>query len=351
MSEDKILRWCRILQSQKDWPRDDAKIENVWNPVRKDLTVADQVTLLTRLVERDYVFKWLKLISHLLPDLSSKDYNFVALLEIVIDKIKGDMAQGDFIRSLINIGERYPEKGVELYSFIVDVSNDLTITYAGLLLGGAARQRFSEVFNIVERDLKKDRMSVKVACLKALRVAFETEGEVEFPSKILDILENMWEIEDPSLRTEIIQGYVDFRHYNPEVCEHKLLEIAEGGSSSERLTITNKLWFENLEDRAIEIQILYICSEDDNINVLTSVVTILSQKGQAFLEDGLEMVRKMLKKGLLHHIPNLEYAVKKLCENNLKGCQETFEKWGADPDLAFRFRVKTLKDRLDIFQE
>lgn len=234
---------------------------------------------------------------------------------------------------------------------MVDVSNDLTIHYAGLVLGGAAKQRFGEVFEIIERDLKKGKISAKVACLKALRVAFETEGETEFPNRILDILGKIWEIKDPSVRTEEIQGYVDFRRYNHEVCEQKLLEIAEAGSSLERLTITNRLWFETLEDQTIEIQILYICSEDNNVSVLNSVATVLSQKGQTFLKDSLEIVRRILKKGQSYHIPKLQYTVKKLCENNLEVCQTTFEKWDSDPDIIFRFRLKTLKDRLDIFQE
>ena len=349
MSENKIVKWCETLRSRRDWPKDVDEIEDLWNPVRKDLTVDGQVTLLTCLVEKDYVFRWLKLISHLLPDLFSKDHSFVALLEIIVDKIKGDMAQGDFIRGLIRIGEEYPEKGIELYSFLVDVSNDLTIHYAGLILGGAAKQRFNEVFEIIERDIEKDRVSVKVACLRALRVAFETEGKTEFLNRILDILEKMWEIKDLSVRTEVIQGYVDFRRYNHEVCEQKLLEIAEVGSSLERLTITNRLWFENLEDQTIEIKILYICSEDNNVSVLNSVATVLSQKGQAFLNDSLEIVRRMLKKGPSYYIRNLEYAVKKLCENNLEVCQTAFEKWDSDPDRTFRFRLMTLKDRLDMF--
>jgi len=245
----------------------------------------------------------------------------------------------------------FPKTTLLFSSFLVDVSNDVTIHYAGLVLGGAAKQRFGEVFQIIERDLEKEKVSVKVACLKALRVAFETEGKTEFPNRILDILEKMWKINDPSLRTEVIQGYVDFRHYNHEVCEQKLLEIAETGSSFERLTIANRLWFENLEDQTKEIRILNICSQDNDVRVLNSVATVLSQKGQGFLNDSLEIVRRMLKKGPSFHIPNLEYTVRKLCETNLKVCQETFEKWDSDPDMTFRFRLKSLKDLLHILHE
>jgi len=221
---------------------------------------------------------------------------------------------------------------------------------SGLILGGAAKRRFDDVYKIIEQDLQKDNISIKVACLKALRVAFETEGVVDFPPRILDILEEMWKNKNPSVRTEVIQGYVDFRQYKPQACEQKLLEIAETGSSLERLTITNRLWFQDLQDQSIEVKILKICSEDNNVNVLESVARVLSQKGQAFLSDSLEIVRKMLKKDSIYHIPNLEYSVKKLCEENWEACQETFQEWhDSDRDPVFRLRLKFLKERLDRF--
>lgn len=350
MNGESVKNWCKTLTSSRDWPHDNEAIEKLWKPIKEDLTPKEQVSLLNCLVQKDNIFKWLYLVSHLIPELFSEDQNFITLIEIIIDKVKNDMAQGVFIRSLIDIGEKDPREGINLYHRLIEVSSDLTISYSGLILGGAAKRRFDDVFAIIERDLRKDKISIKIACLKALRVAFETEGVVEFPPRILDILEEMWKNKDPSVRTEVIQGYVDFRRYNPQVCEQKLLEIARTGSSLERLTITNRLWFQDLQDQSIEVEILKICSEDNNVNVFESVAHVLSRKGQAYLNDSLEIVRKMLKKYSLYDIPDLEYSVQKLCEKNREACQETFQKWhDSDKDLVFRFHLKSLKERLDRF--
>jgi len=343
VNKKKVNKLCENLITSREWPRDDEEIEKLWEPIKKDLTSQDQTILLTCLVQNDNVFKWLKLISYLLPSLFSEDRDFINLIEIVVDKVKGDMAQGDFIRSLINIGEKDPENGIGLYSRLIEVASDSAISYSGLILGGAAKKRFDEAFQIVKKDLQNEKMSVKVACLKALRVAFETKTDEKFPSEILDILEDMWEIGDPSVRTEVIQGYIDFDKFDPQKCEQRLLEIATNGDSSARFTITSRLWFTNLEDQSIEVEILKICSEDNDINVLENIARVLSRKGQKFLDDSLEIVKRMLKKPVYVSLPSLDYCLRELCKNKREYCVATFEKWkDADPDLVFRLRLSRL---------
>jgi len=340
---EKVQTWCETLTTSKDWPIDNEEINKLWKPVEKDLTSEEQISLLNCLVQNSNVFRWLKLISYVLPNLFSEDQNFINLIEIVVDKVKGDMAQGIFIRSLINMGERDPEKGISLYSRIIEVSSDSTIHYSGLILGGASKKRFDKVYKIIKKDLQTEKVSVKVACLKALRVAFEAGEERQFQPEILDILEDMLEIKDPSLQTEVIQGYLDFDRFESRKCEQKLLEIANTGNSLARLTIADRLWFGKLEDQSKEIEILEICSEDNNIRVLESVARVLSRKGQAFLSDSLGIVRRLLKKPSHLYVPNLNYYFKELCKNELDACLSTLEKWkDCDTDPVFQFRISEL---------
>jgi len=274
MKRNKVENWCETLTTRKDWPRDDEAIKKLWAPIEKDLTSEEQISLLNCLAQSHYIFRWLNLISYLLPDLITEDQNFINLIETVVDKVKGDMAQGIFIRSLINMGEKDPERGISLYARLTEVSSDLAIQYSGLILGGAAKRKFNKVFEIIERDLQKEESSVKVACLKALRVAFETEGEIQFPSGIIDILDEMSENKDPSVQIEVVQGYIDFDKFDPERCEKKLLEIATKGNSMVRFTILDRLWLVSLNGQSTEIEILKICVEDNNVNVLERVALI-----------------------------------------------------------------------------
>lgn len=353
MVVEKIEEMCQRLMENKGWPHKKEEFDDLWNPIKDKLTNEEQLGLLRCIAEKDYVFKWLDLFGYLLPDYLSLEEDFIYFLEIVIEKIKNDMAQGPFIRGLIKSGERKPQEAIEFYSKMIETSNDLVLPYSGLILGGAAKKKFVDAFNTINWGIEKGGTIAMIAGLKALRVAFEVKGEVAPPPPaIIDVLNVMWALNEDLLRMEVIQAYFDFSKYYPEVCEQRLLKIVEDGGSNERYAITRRLWFENLQDQRIEIQILKICAEDNNPNVLESVATVLSQKGQAFLEDSLEMVRKMIQNRNVYPSPNLEYYVKKLCEKTPETCERTFQQWydAAENDKAFQIRLKFFKERIGRFK-
>jgi hypothetical protein len=198
-----VSQWCDELTTQRKFAFSKDEIEETWEPVKKELKNDEQIDLLICLIKRDSVFKWLYVISYYLSSLFSEEQNFTTLIEIVIDKIKGDMAQGVFVQSLINIGESDPERAIHFYSKLIETANETTIHYAGLILGGAAKRKFPETFEKIKTGLREGTPAVKVACLKALRVAFETKGKTEFPEEIFEIMEQMLKSPESILKMEV----------------------------------------------------------------------------------------------------------------------------------------------------
>lgn len=327
MRERKVQDFCESFVAIKKWPRSKEEIEELWEPVAEELNTNEQTYLLWCLVEKDNVFKWLRLISHLLPNLVSEDQIFVNLLDEIVSKVRGDMAQGDFVRSLINIGEKYPKKGIALFHLLAKTSSDLTIHYSGLVLGGAAKKSFAGVFEIIKEVLKKEKPPTTVACLRALRIAFEDAKNLELSNDIFQILERSLEVEDLSVRREVVHAYLDFDKFRPEICEKRLLEIAQKGDSLMRFTIVDRLWFLDLKDRSNEVAILKICSRDDDLNVLGGIARILSRKGEVFINDSLEILYGWLKRSKYHDIPALDYSLHELGKNTLPHCLKIVERW------------------------
>lgn len=347
MNLTKVSDWCNTLNTERKYPLTKEEIIDTWKPVHEDLTVEEQIALLICLVKTGSVFRWLNLISYFLPDLFSESQYFINLMELVIDKIKNDMAQGVFIRGLIDSGEKYPGIALKLYSRLSAVANDVTIHYSGLILGGAAKKKFDEAFRIIKNDLQKGKAPVKVACIKALRVAFETENETKFPPEILDLLEQMSKGGEPFLQSEVINAYIDFDRFNPEKCEQKLVEIVTTGDSSARSAVSNRLWLSNLADQKREIELLKICADDNDSAVLANVARALSRKGQAFLKDSLEITKRILKNYKDYNMSEIDYYIEELCKNDVKLCLATFEDWRkSETDQVFQFRVSELSEKL-----
>lgn len=352
MNLTKVSNWCNTLETSRKYPLTKEEIVDIWKPVQEDLAAEEQISLLICLVKTGSVFRWLYLISYFLPDLFSDSQYVINLTELVIDKIKNDMAQGVFIRSLIDSGEKHPDTALKLYSRLSAVANEVTIHYSGLILGGAARKRFDEIFGIIKNDLQKGSAPVKVACIKALRVAFETENETNFPPEIWDLLEQMSETGEPFLQSEVINAYIDFDRFNHEKCEQKLVEIATAGDSSARFTISNRLWFSNLADQKKEIELLKLCANDKDSRVLANIARVLARKGQAFLKDSLEITKKILENYKDYNMSEIDYYVEELCKNDVKACLATFDEWSKiEHGTVFQFRVSEIFQKLQMRKE
>jgi len=182
-----------------------------------------------------------------------------------------------------------------------------------------------------------------VACLRALRVAFEDAENLELSDDIFQILERSLEVEDLSVRREVVHAYLDFDKFNPEICEKRLLEIAQKGDSLVRFTIVDRLWFLDLKDRSKEVTILKFCSMDDDLNVLGGIARILSRKGKTFINDSLQILYGWLKRSKYHDIPALDYSLHELGKNILPHCLKTVERWiEFEDDPVFLLQVSRL---------
>ena len=175
METKKEEKWFKVLTSSRAYPLKNEEINEIWGPIKADLNDEEQIRLLENLAQKDDVFKWLHLISNLLPSLFSENTEFMKLVEIVVEKIKNDMAQGIFIRSLIDTGEKNADLVIKIYAKLPEGVNDLTVEYTGLILGGAAKNKFSETLVVINNGFKSTRIAIKVASLKALRVSSESE--------------------------------------------------------------------------------------------------------------------------------------------------------------------------------
>jgi hypothetical protein len=174
----------------------------------------------------------LYLVSYSLSDVFSVSKSFVRLLEIIIEKIKNDMAQGIFIRSLIDTSKNNPEEALKIFYLLTKSRIDTAVTYSGLILGGMAKKEFTKAYKIIEEGLETSKITLKVACLRALRVVFEDDTIKKFPKKIMCYLEELSKKDYQILEGEVIKSYVDFDKFEPEQCEKNFLRLQKKATPS-----------------------------------------------------------------------------------------------------------------------
>lgn len=136
------------------------------------------------MADDDYIFRWLDFISTKIS-LVSEQTDFLSLLKKIILKIKNDMAQGNFIRALISIGEQDARLGISLYQRMVLNEDPDLLAYSSFPLGGAGKKQFDEVFEHVKEGLKSPNPIQKAASIKTLRVIFEVLTRLKMAMRFL----------------------------------------------------------------------------------------------------------------------------------------------------------------------
>jgi hypothetical protein len=295
------------------------------------------VKILECLVD-DHVFKWLDFISFILPSVASEK-NFVNLLRKIIPKIKGDLAQGTFIRALIKIGEENPKLGFYLYGQMTVEKEGELIPYSSLLLGGAGRKNFDHAFSMIEEGLKNENPNLKAACIRALRVIFENEGKLKKSRKIFEILHRFpSDNEHMVVQIETLKAYFDFSRIQPNKCTKHLIKFATRHNSIIRFHLANEIWLRNLPNRKDEIDILKLCAEDEDVNVLSRISSALSKKGQEFPEKSLIIIKDWIIRGKYSYVYEIEYCLKEIGKSHLDRCIKEVETW-----------IEERNDRLEFF--
>lgn len=286
----------------------------------------------------DYVFRWLDFIRFILPKVASEK-SFVNLLRKIILKIKEDLAQGTFIRALIKIGEENPKLGFFLYGQMAVEKEEELIPYSSFLLGGAGRKNFDYAFSMIEEGLKNENPNLKAAYIRALRVIFENESKLKKPRKIFEILDRFSsDNEHVVVQIETLKAYFDFSRIQPNKCTKHLIKFATRRNSIIRFHLANEIWLRNLPNREDEIDILKLCAEDEDVNVLSRISSALSKKGQEFPEKSLKIIKDWTIRGKYSYVYEIEYCLKEIGKSHLDRCIKEVETW-----------IEEKNDRLEFF--
>jgi len=293
------------------------------------------IKIIESLIDDD-IFKWLEFIAHKLPELASVDPEFLGLLKKIVNKIKRDLAQGMFVKSLIAIGSTDPVLGFSLYNKMIK-DEDLTV-YAGLPLGGASKKDFDKGFRLIVEGFENKNPSARVASIKALRVLFENEYELKKATEIFCILDKASnEAEDVYVRLEATEAYCEFERFNRDECVAQLKKLAQQREWRIRMSLATRLWVWGLSQGKDEIDLLKICAQDENEQVLWRVSFALAKKGKEHPEASMQIIKDWVERDKYSKIHEIEYCLREIGKDNLEKLISSVETW-IENEENWRFR-------------
>jgi len=295
-----------------------------WNEINPDLTTEEKIDLIRIFCQKN-IFRWLYLISDLFPqiadELTDSSEDFLKITKVVIDKIKNDMAQGIFIKSLIKIGENNLGIGKYIYNNLSKI--DEYAVYAGFIMGGMIKSDPNKIRDFIEID--ENDINIKIIAIVSLSTAFkEMEDLGEYRKLTLEFIQRFSDSnENPKVKQMAVPLNFDFYKFFKKECFSNLLELATKNSDSTiRFRIINTLWIEGLDDIDKEFELVEACSGDRDLNVLNILMNYLAQKGYERPQRTFKVIMPLIKDGLDLKINSFHWALNEMGKKNISGIEQ-----------------------------
>lgn len=268
------------------------------------LTKEDTAILINLLIE-DEIFAWLDFISSKLDLIAEDSSFFINLVISIINKIKGDLAQGSFIKALVGIGEKNSELGLKIYDKIITSTKDeIVISYAGFILGGVGKVEPKKVMDYILKILKSEVSIgidlIKIAVIKAVRIMAAEKQKLDNSEFYFTVLEIVSDINNSdNLKSEALHLNFELFRFNNRVCFTNIFRLTfEKPSDTLQYQVANRLWIYGLGENYWNMEFILIkkCSESDNKNVLRRVAHYLAQNHNKNKEVSFKIVSDWIKR-------------------------------------------------------
>ncbi len=175
-----------MISEIKKYPYDFKKQKQIWDKNHNDISDSGKIDIIIELSSADSIFGYIKIISEIIFDIASDSQEFIHLLEEIILRIKGDMAQGPFIDALMKIGEQKGESAKKLYEKLTSSDNKDLKLYSSALIAGIGKK--DKTFFIKELTSAKDTFSKRVS-IKAIDLYYEDKDT--FDKKVIEFIHGL----------------------------------------------------------------------------------------------------------------------------------------------------------------
>jgi len=298
-----------------------AKLVEYWISQNYALTNEQLVELVQFLSNKEYIFFWLELICYLLPSVFHSKH-FVDIIDNIANKVRGDLAQGSFIDSLIEIGTLEPDLAIKTYE---DIKKRYphNLQYGALLLGGAGRVKADVIQTIIEEIPKKDGLEC-VALVRAIRVIFSESMSID--SNIFHMLSSLIVNKNDDVKREVSLAYFDFYNHDKEESFNQLKKLIQINNHHIKYTIANMLSMKDLDHKHFR-GLISLLSEDTNNAILTLVARAIAIKNKGDTEYSLAIIKKCIDADKYFDINNLKWVLNEIGNANLLSSLNTVKKW------------------------
>ncbi len=267
----------------------------------EDLEYNELLDLMILFAKSTDFFRWYLFLMTKLIDLVSDDDKYIQLLIEIINKVKNDMAQGEFIEVLIHIGETEDLSG-HIYDALISSGEEDVHHYAGILLGAIGRTKNKNIVKLLIRDLNDANYSEKrrASVLVSAQIIMEKDAGLDNIA-IYDELANIASASSADLMrlqgvVFLVELYRLVKKNSKDVTKYKeyLERVFINVKPNVLRGLVEKVHYRGLDDPEYEFELVEKCSNHLSKQIAGSICYYLASKNDINKKASFEILIKIL---------------------------------------------------------
>ncbi|MBI2549027.1 hypothetical protein HYW21_06785 [Candidatus Woesearchaeota archaeon] len=241
----------------------------IYNSHKSKLSNEEKYKLVEHFLSGSDFWGYSELVSTIAYDLAESSDNYIVLLEKIYEKIKRDMAQGPFLRTLEDIGKNKPGFAMPLYERIIAKSRDNDFkVISGLMLGG---------FSINNKEALLNRLKNKIeypltnSLLKAIQVKYDFS---KLPKEIYSFLDKASNSQEKNVLQELTNLCLIFYKKNKTYFYSKIIELVKLKEKNITYLVFDRLTFQDILNQKQILELIEYSKDSDEV-VIDKIVKVL----------------------------------------------------------------------------
>lgn len=281
----------------------------IYNNYSNKLTKDEKSELINEFLEGRDFWRYFQLITKIAYDLADDSEKYIALLEKINNKIKGDMVSGPFFAMLIDIGKERPEIALNIHKKLIEVSKEDNLKIiAGLILGGYSKKNEEILKGYIKMDIK---YPLTNSVLKAILVKFE---QAELTKEIYDYLDKVSKSENQDILGEYANICLIFYGKNEAYFYDKILHLVKLQNKDISYLIFDRLTYRDILDPKKVFELISYSINSDDF-VIDKIIEVL-RKYPSEVQQTSDWLIHWLNPGLELKLRHFDWVLEELVKQN-----------------------------------
>lgn len=280
----------------------------IYNKYKTNLDNKDKYELALSIISERSFWGYFELVAVIIYELAEVSNEYLNLIETLHTKVRYDLAQAPFFKTLKKIGVNKREIALPLYEKIFnDAKQNETKIMAGIILGAYCKQDEKTLLAYLKKELS---VPMTNSILKAIITCYDEK----LPQEIYTYIDKVSKTTDKEILRELANVCLIYYKQDEKYFYEKIKSLIELKDDMIRYIVFDRLTFQEIIAEK-DVLVLVSQSLDSNEQVIEKILDVLRKYPNEYQQVSEWLIR-IINNGLDTKLRNFDWVLEELAKSN-----------------------------------